>query len=420
MLGRIGIYEVAGVIGQGGTGIVLKAFDPGLHRYVAVKVLMPQWAASAAARQRFQREAVAAAAVVHEHLVPIYNVDEFRGLPYLVMQYVPGVSLEQRIERQGRLEVQQVVRIGMQVAAGLTVAHARGLVHRDIKPANILLENGIERAMISDFGLARAADDASLTHSGFIAGTPQYMAPEQARGEAFDARSDLFSLGSVIYAMCTGRAPFRAETTLAVLRRITDETPRRVREINPEIPEWLERIIEKLHAKDPGDRFQSAAELAELLGQHLAHLQQPLLAPLPPSVKFRRNRSRVQRSWLRLLVAAAVVLAALATAAATGYLLRGRLGNENGPADRQVSSHGEDNGPSTAEQPPSNAGYEPGVLDWDPLRPRINGARVQADALEHLLTAPEEEIPENPWPQAVARLRAECDRLEQSLRAIGP
>src|SRR6185436_1469643 len=159
--------------------------------------------------------------------------------------------------------------------AGLAAAHARGLIHRDIKPANILLENGVERVKITDFGLARAVADASLTQSGVVAGTPQYMSPEQARGEAVDQRTDLFSLGSVLYAMCTGRPPFRADSNMAVLKRVCDETPSAIRETNPEIPDWLITIVNKLHAKNPAERFQSAAEVAELLKEHLAHLQHP-------------------------------------------------------------------------------------------------------------------------------------------------
>src|SRR5437763_10924412 len=217
-LGRLGPYQVQGVVGRGGMGVVLKALDPGLHRVVAIKVLAPQWAASAHARRRFTREARAAAAVSHDHVVTIHAVEETRGLPYLVMQYVPGISLEEKIERDGPLPVQEVLRIGMQAAAGLAAAHAQGLIHRDVKPANILLENGVERVKLTDFGLARAVDDASLTQSGVIAGTPQYMAPEQARGEPLDARSDLFSLGSVLYALCTGQPPFRADHSLAVLK----------------------------------------------------------------------------------------------------------------------------------------------------------------------------------------------------------
>ena len=162
----------------------------------------------------------------------------------------------------------------MQAAAGLAAAHAQGLVHRDIKPSNILLENCVERVKITDFGLARAVDDASLTQSGVVAGTPLFMAPEQARSETIDHRADLFSLGAVLYAMCTGRSPFRAPTTLAVLRRVCDEAPRPVREVNRDIPDWLAAIIDRLLAKEPAKRYQDASEVAELLGRHLARRQE--------------------------------------------------------------------------------------------------------------------------------------------------
>ena len=170
------------------------------------------------------------------------------------MQYVAGASLQDRLDNTGPLPLAEVLRIGMQTAGGLAAAHAQGLVHRDVKPANILLENGVERVKLTDFGLARAADDASLTQSGQVAGTPQYMSPEQAEGNAVDARSDLFSLGSVLYATCTGRAPFRASGSMAVLRRVCEETPTPIRHTNPDIPDWLTAIIDKLHAKDPGQR----------------------------------------------------------------------------------------------------------------------------------------------------------------------
>ncbi len=258
MLGRLGTYEIVEVLGRGGMGVVLKGFDAELDRYVAIKVLAPQLATSASARQRFAREARAAAAVVHDHVVAIHAIVPSAALPYLVMPYCAGESLQQRIDRTGALELKEILRIGMQVADGLAAAHAQGLVHRDVKPANILLENGVERVKITDFGLARAIDDASLTHSGYLAGTPQYMAPEQARGETVDHRADLFSLGSVLYAMCTGHPPFRADTTLAILRRLCEDTPRPVSEVNPDTPDWLTEIIEKLHAKDRQQRFQSA------------------------------------------------------------------------------------------------------------------------------------------------------------------
>jgi serine/threonine protein kinase/WD40 repeat protein len=273
-LGRIGHYDVLEVIGRGGMGVVLKAFDSVLHRVVAIKVLAPQLATTTAARKRFEREGRAAAAISHEHVVAIHAVEETpTGLPYLVMEYVPGVSLQEKVDCAGPLELKEILRIGMQTARGLAAAHAQGLVHRDIKPANILLYNGVERVKITDFGLARAVDDASVTQSGFVAGTPQYMAPEQARGEAVDHRADLFSLGSVLYALCTGRPPFRASTTLAVLKRVAEERARPIREINWEIPAWLATIIDRLHAKQPGDRYASAAEVAELLEQRLAEVQ---------------------------------------------------------------------------------------------------------------------------------------------------
>jgi len=281
MLGRLGRYEVERMIGAGGMGVVFKAFDSELNRPVAVKVLAPYLAGSGSARKRFAREARAAAAIVHEHVVPIHNVETERDAPFLVMQYIAGESLQARLDRAGPLNVCEVLRIGRQIAAGLAAAHQQGLVHRDIKPSNILLEVGVERALITDFGLARAVDDATLTRSGFHPGTPQFMSPEQASGEPVDARSDLFSLGSVLYTMCTGRAPFRAETTLAVLRRITDDEPRRIRELNPQIPDWLCQIIERLMSKRPGDRYPSAADVVELLDQCLAHVQQPDFHELP-------------------------------------------------------------------------------------------------------------------------------------------
>ncbi|HJZ55979.1 MAG TPA: serine/threonine-protein kinase, partial [Gemmataceae bacterium] len=215
-LGRIGHYEVQEVIGRGGMGVVLKAFDPRLHRVVAIKVMAAE---VAAARRRFSREARAAAAVVHDNVVTIHAVEEDHRPPYLVMQYGDGASLQEKLDRAGPLGLREVLRIGMQAA------HAQGLVHRDVKPANILLEDSVERVRITDFGLARAVDDATLTASGMIAGTPQYMSPEQARGDTVDQRSDLFSLGSVLYAMLTGRPPFRAGTSMAVLKRICDDHP---------------------------------------------------------------------------------------------------------------------------------------------------------------------------------------------------
>jgi serine/threonine-protein kinase len=316
-LGRLGRYEIVEVIGYGGTGVVLKGRDQELNRFVAIKVLSPHLASSAAARKRFVREAQAAAAVVHPHVVAIHAVNADARLPYLVMQYVAGETLQHRLDERGPLDVKDTLRIGVQAARGLAAAHAQGLVHRDVKPANILLERDVDRALLTDFGLARAMDDASLTRSGVIAGTPQYMAPEQARGETVDARSDLFSLGSVLYTMCAGRPPFRAESPLAVLRRLSEGPPRPLREVNPDVPDWLERIIARLHAANPDERVRSAAEVAELLEQCLAHVQRPSAAPLPEALAgtglWKKSPSERWHVAIGVAVAAALALVAMAT-----------------------------------------------------------------------------------------------------------
>jgi len=282
MLGQITIREV---IGDGGNGIALKGFQPELNCLVAAKVMAPHLATSAAARRRFAREAQATAAIVHPSVMPILSVNSEGRLPYLVMPYVDCESLQQRIDRLGTLPVIDILRIGVQVAPGLAAAHAQGLVHRDVKPASILLEKGGDRVMLTDFGLARAADDASLTRSGVIAGPPQYMSPEQARGDGIDARSDLFSLDSVLYALSTGRPPFRAETSHGMLRRVTDDEPRSIRELNPDIPDWLETLVLRLQNKLPDDRFESADQVAELVEKCVAHVQQPVANPLPPELR---------------------------------------------------------------------------------------------------------------------------------------
>jgi serine/threonine protein kinase len=325
MLGRLGEYEILEVIGRGGMGVVLKGFQRELNRYVAVKVLAPHLALSAAARKRFAREAQATAAVVHQHVMAIHAVTANAKLPYLVMPFVACESLQQRLDRQGPMDVKDVLRIGMQAASGLAAAHAQGLVHRDIKPANILLETSVDRVMLTDFGLARAVDDATLTRTGIIAGTPQYMSPEQANGDAVDHRSDLFSLGSVLYAMCTGRPPFRAETTFGVLRRIRETAPRSIREINVEIPEWLERIALKLLAKGPEDRMASATDVSIVLEQCLAHVQQPATVALPEVIRGwdvvpsrdqpsrgSNERSRLAMNWIVMGVAVLLVIIAIA------------------------------------------------------------------------------------------------------------
>jgi serine/threonine protein kinase/tetratricopeptide (TPR) repeat protein len=315
-LGRLAHYEVLEVVGHGGMGVVLKAFDEKLHRVVAIKAMSQPLAASPVARRRFIREAQACAAVRDEHVIGIHEVEEANQPPYLVMDYISGQSLRQRIEIGPPLTIAEILRIGMQTASGLAAAHAQGLIHRDVTPSNILLENGVQRVKITDFGLARLVDDASITQPGVVAGTPQYMSPEQAKGEVVDHRSDLFSLGSVLYAMCTGQPPFRGSTTVAVLRRVVDESPRPIREVNAEIPDWLVAVIGKLLDKQPADRFQSAGEVAELLGKQLARLQQPAAEPFwptagnEPEAQARESRPLAKRT-VSLACASGLSMAAL-------------------------------------------------------------------------------------------------------------
>jgi serine/threonine protein kinase len=289
MLGRIGRYEIERIIGTGGMGIVLKGFDTELHRVVAIKVLKPHLAHNGAARRRFAREAQSAAAVVHEHVIPIYDVYTEGDTPYLVMQYVPGQSLQARVEERGPLDAREVLRIGRQIAAGLSAAHAQGVVHRDVKPANILLEQSVERVLISDFGLARTVDDATLTRTGVVAGTPHYMSPEQATGQPIDFRSDLFSLGSVIYYMCTGRPPFRAEHAMAILNRICHGKHRPLEQVNPDVPPELAEIVDCLLAKNANERFRDAKEVERVLENLLMQLQNGQ----------RSHRLRWRRMWLQ-------------------------------------------------------------------------------------------------------------------------
>ena len=315
MLGRLGEFEILEPIGMGGMSLVLKGYDHELNRFVAIKVLAPHLALVGVARQRFAREAQAAASIVDPHVVPIHSVAADHDPPYLVMTYVPGQTLQATIDAEGSLDVLIAVRIAQQVAMGLAAAHAQGLVHRDIKPSNILLERNVQRAYIVDFGLARAADDASLTRSGFLAGTPDYMSPEQARGESIYARSDLFSLGSVLYSMLTGHAPFRAASPMAVLNRISQDTPRSILSCSPQVPRWLAGFVERLHSKLPEDRFESAAEVGELLEASLRHLQDPLSCPLPAVFDKPNDAPKPIRSWPKVFLGIAFcVVASIACA----------------------------------------------------------------------------------------------------------
>jgi serine/threonine protein kinase len=266
-IGRLGCYRVLKVLGVGGMGVVFQAEDPKLNRLVALKAMLPSLA-SPSNLQRFLREAQAAASIEHDHIVAILQVDEDRGVPYIVMPFLRGESLEDRLKREGRLPIAEALRIAGETADGLGAAHVRGLIHRDIKPANIWLESENGRVKILDFGLARSTrDDAHLTQQGAILGTPAYMAPEQANGRKVDSRCDLFSLGVVLYRMSTGQLPFKGPDTVSTLVAVASAAPRPPRQLNPDMPPELSRLILQILAKDPTDRPPSAREILAALEQ---------------------------------------------------------------------------------------------------------------------------------------------------------
>jgi len=327
-IGRLGGYRVLKVLGSGGMGMVFRAEDPQLGRCVALKVMLPSIAAHGTARQGFLREARAAAAVKHDHIVTIYQVGEDRGVPFLTMEFLEGESLDERLNRLSRLSQDQTLRIGREIAAGLAAAHQRGLIHRDIKPANVWLEGETGRVKIFDFGLARSSSkDSQLTQQGTIVGTPGFMAPEQASGQAFDARCDLFSLGCVLYQICTGAAPFLGQTAIATLMAVAMDQPVPPRQLNPEVTPELNDLIVRLLAKKPDQRPASAREVVD----QLKAIERTLAAPPPVGAQSgnraptRAPQTKVQPLpslprppaparvpwWRRRVVVAAVVLAAL-------------------------------------------------------------------------------------------------------------
>ena len=263
-------------------GVVFRAEDTKLKRIVALKAMLPNIAADHSAKERFLREAQATAAIEHDNIVTIYQVDEDRGVPFLAMQFLQGESLQDRLNREGKLDEREMLRIGREAASALAAAHDRGLIHRDIKPDNIWLEHSRgslrepnvsfaeqtttnPRVKIVDFGLVRTNDDVGLTQSGTILGTPRYMSPEQAHGKAVDHRSDLFSLGSVLYHLATGKPPFQGSNLTAMLIAVSQEDPQAIREANPDISPQLAELITRLLQKDREQRFDSASDVVEAI-----------------------------------------------------------------------------------------------------------------------------------------------------------
>ena len=320
-------YEHLRLLGRGGMGVVFLAREKSLDRLVAIKVLSPEYAQNETAKQRFLREARAAASIKHPNVITIHAVSDRPPLPYLVMEYVEGMSLQEWIDQHERLPAKQVIRLTGQIAKGLAKAHAAGIVHRDIKPANVLIERETNVAKITDFGLAQLTGQSNLTQTGVIVGTPAFIAPEVLEEDStHDQRSDLFSLGSVMYAMCCGASPFESDSIVQTLHKIAAKQPPPIREQEANVPAWLEDVITKLLQKDPRKRFQSCEQLLAAIERDPTSA--PIIEtnkPIHQSHQGRRNQPSIM-PWV--IATGGVAIAA----AATYFAITGNSSGENGHA----------------------------------------------------------------------------------------
>jgi serine/threonine protein kinase len=292
-------YELESEIGRGGMSVVYRARDIRLNRTVAVKVLPPELAYDPAIRTRFTREAQTAARLTHAHIVPIYDVGERDGIAYFVMALITGGNLAALLAHEPRQPIDEARRLLVEIADALSYAHLRGVIHRDIKPDNILLDAESGRAMVSDFGIARAIESGTqLTITGTAVGTPTYMSPEQAVGEKeLDGRSDLYSLGVVAYQMLTGRVPFAAGNSMALLMKHVSERPQPIVDLRPDVPKALRDAVERALMKAPEDRWPTAASLRDALrsddapAMWRAEYREPVryTSPRPESARRRRG-----------------------------------------------------------------------------------------------------------------------------------
>ena len=393
---RLGRYRLVGLLGRGGMGAVYEAEDALLGRRVALKVMLPEVAAAdPRARDRFLREAQAQARVEHDHVVPVFEVGEAGGVPFLTMPLLRGGTLSAALVANPRPPLRAALRIVRQIAEGLAAAHAAGLVHRDVKPGNVWLEAPAMRVKVLDFGLARgvgpdpgdapfaAADTApgsdALTAAGVVVGTPYYMSPEQARGDPLDHRSDLFAVGIVLYEMLTGRPPFPGNSTAAVLRALADSDPLPPSAVVPDLPPAVNDLVVRLLSKNPAARPDSAAAVAAELRAVELGLAAPLsgpplepppagpwaeivettqLEPLPPA---KRRVPPVVWGGLALALAAA---AGLIAALSGGLAARGEVVVEADPALDVVVKRGDEvvRGPTRERRfalPPGEYAVEP-------------------------------------------------------------
>ncbi len=291
---KLGRYSIVEPLGAGGMGVVYRARDEKLERIVAIKLLAPGMFTGDEARRRFHKEALALAKLSHAHIAVVYDVGEQDGVDYIVMECVPGESLAAKL-KSGPLTVKDATSITLQIAEALEDAHEQGVIHRDLKPANVMITPK-GQAKVLDFGLAKLLAGArdltvSVTETGGLIGTPLYMSPEQAREQNLDARTDLWNLGVIYYELLTGRAPFRADSSMAVLRAITDEAPAPLRQLRPDVPPLCEQIVSHALEKNPDRRYQSATEVIRDASDLLSQLSTTSLDQGKPAKRAKRLRS---------------------------------------------------------------------------------------------------------------------------------
>ncbi len=404
LIGSLGRYELEQLVGRGGMGLVFRAFDTELHRIVAVKTLAIHLIPISSARERFVREARASASLVHPHIVPVHDVITDDPVPAIVMQYIAGPTLEQWLEEQGPMDWKQALSIGNQLADALNAAHKKGLVHRDVKPGNVLLEADGSRALLSDFGLVRALDDATLTRSGILAGTPDYMSPEQAHGKPVEHTSDLFSLGALMYAMLTGKPPFQAAGPMAIMNKVCHEKhPSITTAAN--IPPNVVRLVDRLLAKDPSRRPPSAQQVAEQIRKLIVakHRQQPhwLLS---------------SEHWMRV-AALAVTLCIVTLFIAVciwQFMLQGKVNSQ--PSDRRAASVRND---ATGElvgstsQSKTARDEAASMVDHQVLDQQLREVRQKADRMLDALSFPSPGVKHEPWDASQVHINSVSNSLKQ-------